>query len=100
MKNIKNASWIKSPQPIENAVFDFYRDFEAKKPVKSATLEITALGIYEAKINGERVSNFIFAPGWTSYRSRLQVQTYDVTDMIKDKNTLVIRNFEVLKFIT
>ena len=60
MKNIKNASWIKSPQPIENAVFDFYRDFEAKKPVKSATLEITALGIYEAKINGERVGNFIF----------------------------------------
>lgn len=90
MKNIKNASWIKSPQPIENAVFDFYRDFEAKKPVKSATLEITALGIYEAKINGERAGNFIFAPGWTSYRSRLQVQTYDVTDMIKDKNTLII----------
>ncbi len=90
MKNIKEAKWIKSPQPIECGVFDFYRDFEAKKPVKSATLEITALGIYEAMINGERVGNFIFAPGWTSYRSRLQVQTYDVTAMIKEKNIITV----------
>lgn len=90
MINIKNASWIKSPEIVECGVFEYFRDFAPEKTVKSAMLEITALGIYEAKINGERIGDFIFAPGWTSYKERLQVQTYDVTAMIKENNTISV----------
>ena len=41
-----------------------------------ARLYATALGMYEAEINGEKVDDTYFAPGWTNYRKRLQYQTY------------------------
>lgn len=67
----------------------FRRSFSCKK-VKSALLEITAYGIYEAVINGKRVGNFVLAPGWTSYSNRIQYQTYDITDMLGSDNTIDI----------
>ena len=90
MKNILNAQWIKSPKPAVDREFVFSKSFKVEKELVSASLEVTALGVYLAKINGERVGDFILAPGWTSYRYRLQVDTYDVTSMIKDKNTITI----------
>ena len=47
--------------------------------VKKARLYATALGMYEAEINGEPVDDTYFHPGWTNYRKRLQYQTYSVT---------------------
>lgn len=46
-----------------------------------ARLYITACGLYEARIDGQRVGDFCLAPGSTDYRKRIQYQTYDVTDM-------------------
>src|SRR5690606_21376404 len=48
-----------------------------------ATLYVTALGLYEAHINGRRVGDEVFRPGWTDYKTRVYYQTYDVTDMVK-----------------
>ena len=53
-----------------------------------AELEITSLGVYEACLNGRRVSDFVLAPGWTSYDHRLQVQSYDVTPLLRTENEL------------
>lgn len=66
------------------------KEFRCDKPVRKAVLEITALGVYEAKLNDGRVGDFILAPGWTSYAHRLQVQSYDVTDLIKAENSLEV----------
>ena len=62
----------------------FRKSFEipAGQTVSSATLTITALGLYEAELNGRRVGDYIFAPGWTDYRKRVQYQQYDVTAQI------------------
>ncbi len=90
MKNISNAKWIKYPAMAKDAVLDFSLSFASSKPVKSATLEATAMGVYDVHINGERVGNYIFAPGWTAYGKRLQVETYDVTSLIKKNNEIVI----------
>lgn len=68
----------------------FFKDFNTDKKIKSATLTATALGLYEARINGTRVGDYIFAPGWTQYAKRLQYQSYDVTGLIKKKNRLEI----------
>lgn len=57
--------------------------------VARARLYATAHGIYEAFINGERVGDLELAPGWTAYRTRLQVQTYDVTDMLSPGGNVV-----------
>ncbi|WP_458115946.1 family 78 glycoside hydrolase catalytic domain [Arthrobacter sp. D2-10] len=50
----------------------------------SATLRATAHGVYEARIGGHPVSDALLSPGWTSYEWRLQVQEFDVTDLIHD----------------
>jgi alpha-L-rhamnosidase len=58
------------------------RVFAAAKPVASARLYVTALGLYEARINGHRVGDAVLAPGWTDYDRRLLYQTYDVTGLL------------------
>ncbi|MBL8761536.1 MAG: family 78 glycoside hydrolase catalytic domain [Phycisphaerae bacterium] len=52
------------------------------KAIARATLYSTALGVYWAEINGQRVSNDLFTPGWTDYNHRVYHQTYDVTGML------------------
>ena len=56
--------------------------FTLTRPVRTARLYATAHGVYEAFLNGRRVGDAELTPGFTSYRSRLQVQTYDVTDLL------------------
>jgi alpha-L-rhamnosidase len=57
--------------------------FRVSKPVSSARLYVSALGLYEAHINGTRVGNDDFTPGWTDYNKRVQYQTYDVTSLLR-----------------
>ncbi|WP_405406887.1 alpha-L-rhamnosidase [Streptomyces sp. NBC_01104] len=54
-----------------------------RKKIARARLYSTALGVYEAYLNGERVGEDRLAPGWTDYRKRVQYQTYDVTALLK-----------------
>lgn len=65
----------------------FKKNLTFLKPVLKVTLNCTALGVYEAKVNGNRVGDFFMAPGWTSYHKRLQVQSYDITPMISMNDT-------------
>ncbi|MEW2392251.1 alpha-L-rhamnosidase [Streptomyces venezuelae] len=53
------------------------------RKVARARLYATALGLYEARLNGERVGEDRLAPGWTDYRKRVQYQTYDVTELVR-----------------
>lgn len=52
------------------------------KRIQSATAYVTARGMYEAHLNGQRIGDAYLTPGWTSYQDRLQYQTYDVTSML------------------
>lgn len=61
----------------------FRKDFHIDKDITSARLYITALGLYEAEINGRRVGDAVLAPGWQSYNFRHVYDTYDVTDQVK-----------------
>ncbi len=47
--------------------------------IKKATLYVTALGLYEFYINGNRIGEDYFAPGWTDYDKRVYYNAYDVT---------------------
>ena len=88
--NIKTCSWITPARDMGGVCPVFRRVFPVKKPVRKAELEITALGVYEAALNGSRVGDFVLAPGWTSYKARLQVQTYDVTALLREENKLQV----------
>ena len=85
----ENAKWILHP---ENKLYEpvtFIRKIGAEKKIKKATLNITALGVYYAELDGCRVGDFILAPGFTS-RRRVQYQSYDITGMIKDSSVLSV----------
>ena len=59
------------------------KQFEVNREVKSARAYVTCLGLYEMQLNGEKVGDQVFTPGWTSYHNILQYQVYDITDMVK-----------------
>jgi alpha-L-rhamnosidase len=58
------------------------RGFRLNGTVASARIYATSLGLYELHLNGQRIGDQFFAPGWTSYNRRLQYQTYDVTSLL------------------
>ena len=66
----------------------FRKEFALSKKVKSARVYVTSLGAYELRLNGAKVSSDLFTPGWTSFKKRLQYQTYDVTSMLKGQNAI------------
>ncbi len=66
------------------------RTFTLSKPIASARLYVTALGVYEASLNGQKVGEAELSPGWTSYFSRVRYQTRDVTKLLHEgENALV-----------
>ena len=60
------------------------REFSVRVGVVKARLYATALGIYEAELNGVVIGDSVLNPGWTSYDSRLCYQTFDVTNMLHE----------------
>ena len=82
------ASWITGdyrPDRKERYPADCFRKSFAlrEKPVR-ARLYCSACGLYEGEINGRRTGDFILAPGITDYRKRVQYQTVDVTDLVRE----------------
>src|SRR5262245_16870097 len=59
------------------------RGFKVSAAIERARLYVTSHGLYEVRLNGQRVGDQLFTPGWTSYNKRLQYQTYDVTGMLR-----------------
>jgi len=53
------------------------------RKIKKARAYVSALGSFEMYINGERVGEDSFTPGWTDYRKRVHYMTYDVSDYFK-----------------
>ena len=66
----------------------FRKEITTNKPAARARLYATAMGIYEAELNGKKLGEQYFAPGFTSYKSHLQYQTYDVTPLLTGDDTL------------
>ena len=81
------ASWIgpawdedlTAPQPAPM----LRTTFAVEGQVQAARAYVTSLGLYEVELNGRRVGDQVFTPGWTSYDTRLQYQTYDVTGLLQ-----------------
>lgn len=65
------------------------REFKLNGRIERARLYVTSHGLYELHLNGRRVGDEVFTPGWTSYNKRLQYQTYDVTNELKSGENAV-----------
>jgi alpha-L-rhamnosidase len=74
---------IPGPDRIVTDASLLRKDFDLGSDVRSARLSITALGAYQAYINGKPVSpKGLLSPGWTDFRKRVLYQTYDVTSLV------------------
>ncbi|MFA9390260.1 MAG: family 78 glycoside hydrolase catalytic domain [Prolixibacteraceae bacterium] len=83
------ASWITTPEDFDSKKSPYFRtEFNVIKKVASARIYVTALGLYELHLNGNKVSDDLFTPGWTSYNKRIQYQTYDVTSAMQTENVI------------
>jgi alpha-L-rhamnosidase len=87
------AQWIEAILPEDKKAHNpaqlLRKTFQLKGKVAQARLYITAHGVYEAFLNGERVGDELFTPGWTSYHKRLQYQTFDVTTLLQASENVI-----------
>ena len=74
--------WIKSPKTAAGAAVTFSKEIKADKAIICATLSVSAIGLYEAYLNGEKVGDRVFTPGFTGYQNRVQYQEYDITETL------------------
>ena len=84
------AEWIESKEEMGEVAPVFVKEFCVENTVEKAVLYVTAMGVYEAELNGTRIGEYVLAPGWTAYEKRLQYQTYDVTSLLQEQNSLQI----------
>lgn len=87
------AKWITDggydfPEKASPAPMTFRQLFDVAKPIRRAWINATALGIYELLLNGEKVGEDYFAPGFTSYDHQIQYQTYAVTEKLGKTNSI------------
>ena len=63
--------------------------FAAESRIKRARIYVTARGVYGLHVNGKRVGDDHFTPGWTDYHSRIPYQMHDVTDLVTPGENVV-----------
>ena len=74
----------------EGEVFVYRQKFTASQ-VKKAVFYGTALGVYEAELNGTKIGRQMFAPGFSYYPRRVLYQTHEVTKLLREgENTLTV----------
>ena len=73
---LAGGRWTTIPAPC------LRKTFFVGARVARARLYATALGLYEARLNGQRVGDLQLTPGWTDYRKRVHYQVYDITSLL------------------
>lgn len=74
----------KDAEKEESRAYYYRREINIERKIKSAYAYVTALGLYHFYVNGTRVGEDEFTPGWTSYNKHLLYQTYDITACLED----------------
>lgn len=76
-----SAHWISNAG--SGALPLFAKQFTLTKPISSARLYMTGLGVYDARVNGKAVSQAVLQPPETDYLKRVIYTTYDVTSLLQ-----------------
>ena len=90
----KNSIWvimwiIRNLEDTTENLPIFYKRFRVDKKAAKCVMEISALGIFNVKINGEEIPDY-FMPGWTNYNKYVHICSYDLTKFLRQDNLLEI----------
>ena len=87
------AKWIDPEKEIDTLKQQpsplLRKEFILNKKIASARLYVTSHGLNEMYINGQRVGDYVFTPGWTAYKKYFQYFTYDITPLLKNGNNAI-----------
>ena len=81
--------WTNKEKLFLPPAHQYRKEFSTGKKIKRAMIYATALGIYELHLNGQRIGDARFAPGWTDYLQRAYYRTYDVTPLVKSGSNAI-----------
>lgn len=86
-----SAKWIgdRDPSVDDVSATMLRREFTLSSRAKRAIVYASALGVYELRINGQRVGDQLLAPEFTDYHSRTQYQAYDVTSLLRPADNAI-----------
>lgn len=91
--DLSKANWISTQESlpeVDSLLYEvhpsplFRKDFMAQTAIKSAKLNITAAGYYQASLNGERIGPNYLDPAWTDFSKRVYYSEYDLTEKLKN----------------
>ena len=93
LKSLADCQWITAGSPRQGQSMPVFRQsFTLGRKPRKATLQATALGIYDVTVNGRRVGRHELKPGWTDYRKEVTFQTFDVTPLLrKGRNDITVQ---------
>lgn len=87
---ITDSLEIRGLNPRDNGTLLARREFTVKPAIRRALVHVTGLGQYELTLNGHRVGEDLFTPGWTTYEKTVLYDTYDITSLLRSGNTNTI----------
>lgn len=87
-KSLWQAKWL-TPETDNEVVPVFSKEITISEPIKKARIYASAYGLYEIYINGRKLSDRLLTPGFTSYKKRLQYQTYKAEEYLVEGNNLI-----------
>lgn len=91
------AQWIGDGSALPINDEDFYKEdrmplfrktFQANKKISSARLYISGMGYYEAYLNGQKISDHVLDPGFTTYAKQVLYVVHDITALVKKGNNI------------
>jgi len=87
------ANWIepnlKEDPKTSNPCPMLRTEFKVNGAIQSARAYVTSRGLYRMELNGRVVGDELFTPGWTAYLKRIQYQTYDITQLLRNGDNCV-----------
>ena len=78
------AAWAAVDSLSSKSIY-LRKDVKIKRGLKAATIQIAGLGFYELTINNKKVGDSEFAPLWSDYDKTVFYNTYDVTDLLTNR---------------
>lgn len=67
----------------------FVKNFALDGTLKKCNIKLTATGIFSLEINGSVIPDY-FMPLWTNYNKFINLCRYDITDYLRESNTIAI----------
>lgn len=87
MQETWQAKWITTESEYKSSPL-FFKKFDVKKSIDSASLYICGLGLFTAELNGKKIGDEVLTPYYSDYREEEQYITFDIKNLLESQNEI------------